>query len=265
MKNLAKLLIAATFSLIACSGAFAWSCPKGQHWVQKPGQTNVEVGSCVSDTPDPSGAIATAKSDSNSSAISKSDSSSNASSSASQKQNQNQTQSATASNGDQSNAQQTTVSNNTNYNQVRQVASAIAPDAFPTAPCTKSFGGGIQTGIFGASGGGGKIDRGCDDRETARSFALMGNRVAAAKILCQTPAAKRAKLTLEECSTFVQPPAPVQIVNTPAAPQITVNVPAPIVDILPLEFTAPAPLPILQPKPPVRRKKPTVCPVVVNK
>lgn len=143
------------------------------------------------------------------------------SSSSSSQQAQNQSQTSTNTNNNQSASSSTsagnstTVDTRTTYNQVRQVASAIAPDAFPSSPCIKGYSGAVQTGVFGASAGGGKVDKGCDDRETARSFALMGNRDAAAKILCQTPAAKRAQLTLTECLATFQEPVPVPVVVAP--------------------------------------------------
>jgi hypothetical protein len=71
------------------------------------------------------------------------------------------------------------------------------------------------------------MDNECDLRETARAFSLIGNRVAAAKILCQTKAAKKAHLSETDCQALEtaqsEPPAPspVQIVmpsNQPAPP-----------------------------------------------
>jgi hypothetical protein len=77
--------------------------------------------------------------------------------------------------------------------------------------------GAVQTGIFGRSIGGGKNDRGCDDRETAMSFALLANRITAAKILCGTPAAKRAHPTIDDC--LAKEPQPDPIVVRAPAPQ----------------------------------------------
>jgi hypothetical protein len=39
-------------------------------------------------------------------------------------------------------------------------------------------------------------------RETARSFAALGNKLAAARILCNTKAAKTAQLTYQECANY---------------------------------------------------------------
>lgn len=79
--------------------------------------------------------------------------------------------------------------------------------------------------MFGISGGAGKIDKGCDDRETARSFALLGNREAAAIILCNTPASKRAHLTLEQCMNITV------LVQQPALPPVVLPQPAPVINV----------------------------------
>jgi hypothetical protein len=148
-------------------------------------------------------------------------------------------------------------------------ASAITPDMLPTSPCFKSYGGAAQSGFFGASFGGGKIDKGCDDRETARVFARMGNLTAAGRILCDTPAAKRAKLTQEECMAFVREPeiiptapptAPTPIVVTP---QITVE-PAAVTVIAPPETPA---APVTTAAPPTKKhtaRKVLPCPPCPN-
>jgi hypothetical protein len=174
----------------------------------------------------------------------------------------NQSQSAVAtSNGDNSNNYNSTV------NMPRQVASAIAPDVLPSAPCFKGFSGAAQTPLLGASFGAGKIDKGCDSRETARSFASLGNRLAAATILCKTDAAKRAGLTLADCLTFVVAPAPViiqaptpQPVQAPQEINITV-LPAPVVV---QQVSTPAPIIVVpEPKRPAVRRVPsshTGCP-----
>src|SRR5437870_858771 len=98
-------------------------------------------------------------------------------------------------------------------------------------------GSGGNGGGGGISLGGSKLDTECDLRESARAFSLIGNRGAAAKILCQTKAAKKAHLTEADCQTLevaqAEPPAPspVQIVmpsNQPAAPIAAVSeAPAP--------------------------------------
>ena len=167
------------------------------------------------------------------------------------KQSQQQTQS-----NQQTQSTSLTGSNNTTlqYHEVRQVAPAIAPDSFPSAPCIKGYGGAVQTGFAGASIGGGKVDRGCDDRETARSFALMGNRLAAEKILCGTPAAKRAHLTMEECMKNEEaPPEPLP------PPEIRVE---PKIEVVPIPVPEPAGPPsgnVVPPTPKFERRLAGVC------
>lgn len=141
--------------------------------------------------------ILKSKSDSNST----SNATSNSTSSASANQSQNQTQSQTATGGNASNGGQNN-SQTTEFNQVHQTASAIAPDAYPTAPCRVSGSGAGSSPFFGVSFSGSKLDTECEKRETARSFALLGERTAALQVLCQTKAAKETKPTV--CATIKQ-------------------------------------------------------------
>lgn len=150
--------------------------------------------------------------------------------SASQTQSQSTTSNATG-NGDNAN-------NSTEITNIKPAsASAIAPVGFPTAPCLGNFGAGVQSIPGGISFGGSHVDAGCDSRQTALQFAItLNNRLAAAKILCSTKAAKRAKLTLDDCLAFVVPPAPVTppvVIASPVLqPQPTVTivqVPVPII------------------------------------
>lgn len=97
-----------------------------------------------------------------------------------------------------------TVSNSNNYQQVRQAPSAYAPDALPSAPCRVSGSIGASSPFGGLSAGGSKLDAECDRRETARAFALLGNKMAAARILCNTKAAKEAQLTYQECANYAE-------------------------------------------------------------
>lgn len=115
------------------------------------------------------------------------------------------------------------------YQQVRQAPTAIAPDAYPSAPCRVSGSIGASAPIGGISLGGSKMDHECDKRETARSFALIGNRTAAYKILCTTKAAKEAKLTPAECSALESPQAQVS--------PIQMTVPVPSVSVTPPSVT----------------------------
>jgi hypothetical protein len=94
--------------------------------------------------------------------------------------------SATASNGGQQNSQSTSYVNE----QVHQAPTVIAPDAYPSAPCRVSTSIGGSAPLGGLSFGSSKLDDQCDKRETARSFALIGDKEAARQILCTTKAAK---------------------------------------------------------------------------
>jgi hypothetical protein len=103
------------------------------------------------------------------------------------------TSNSSASNGPQSNAQ------STSFQDVRQTASAIAPETFPTVPCFKSYSGAGQAAGFGFSLGGGKIDKGCEAREDARLLAAIGSKVAACKVILALPEVAKSGVTLEEC------------------------------------------------------------------
>lgn len=157
-----------------------------------------------------------------------------------------------------------------NTNIPRQTFSAIAPQPFHTAPCVKGWGGAAQTGWAGLSLGAGKVDQGCDIRETAEEFRNAGSLVAFCKMLVTEPSAKKAGVSFQDCMTIVPPQniaeespsrpepvmAPPQIIVPPA--QVTVNMPTPAVAT-----------PVLIPPPPVpvkhRSTKPKVdknCPAV---
>lgn len=90
----------------------------------------------------------------------------------------------------------------------------------------------------GGSVGGSKIDAGCDARETARAYALLGSRLAACKVMVAQKKSKKAGVTLEDCiqSEVVEAPVAVvaPVVPTPAPVQVTVNTPQPQVTILPV-------------------------------
>jgi hypothetical protein len=195
----------------------------------------------------------------------------------SQKQGQKQTQS--QSNSSVNNNASTATSNGDNSNNSTEVtnirpaaASAFAPIGFPTAPCLATFGGAAQSIPGGISFGGSRTDKGCDSRATAQQFALLlGNRLAAAKILCTTKAAKRAHLTMEDCLAIPAPPAVVIAapVVAPVAPapqpiQVTVNVPEPkLIYLTPQheEITVTAPKPLGNVRPATKRRTPCKVPV----
>ena len=191
----------------------------------------------------------------------------------SNKQKQTQTQSNASTNNNASSA----TSNGDNSNNSTEVTnikpaaeSAVAPIGFPTAPCLATFGAAAQSVPGGISFGGSRIDKGCDSRATAQQFALLlGNRTAAAKILCSTKAAKRAHLTMDDCLVMPapQPVTPVVIAAPVAAPvapvQVTVNMPptpqAQLIYLSPREETtviAPKPLGDAKPKAKTHVSKP---------
>ena len=77
----------------------------------------------------------------------------------------------------------------------------------------------------GISIGGTKRDRNCEAIVLANMFAQLHNFSAAARVLCGTDAAKKAKLTEADCvAVYTPPPAPV-IVVPPAPAPVTVVVP----------------------------------------
>lgn len=243
-----KLKVALLFvaAVLSCSSAFAWKCPSGQHQVEVPKGTPEAVlveglyFHCTPDTPPtPPSTPGTSNSNSNqntntnnstSGAVSGSSSSATggqggkatSSSDQNQSQGQGQSQSSTSSATGNGNGSNNSVSNTLVQ---RNTPMAYAPEAIPSAPCIKGYSGGASGPMFGAAIGGGKVDKGCDARETARQFALLGNPTAAAKILCSTDASKNAKLTLEDCLNIV---AATAVPAVQAVPPVQVNILNPV-------------------------------------
>ena len=131
----------------------------------------------------------------------------------------------------------------TTINEQRSVASAYSPSMNATAECFKPYSGGGQGLLFGASFGGGKIDENCAMLEASRQ---APSRLARCKIFILNKYAKQGGVSLDDCMTvqFVSTPTPMAVV-TPPAPQpiipITVNVPAPLVTVIPPPTVAPTP------------------------
>ena len=270
-----KLLYLAAFLLLIPPSAKAWNCPSGQHRVQAPAGTptntpyyDVVEGIafiCESDTPPtttPSSQTQsqnqsqnqTASSNSSSNSSSKSQSNSTSASGVNNSGNSSNTNTNTAtggaggtanassSNNATGSGNSTTISSNEQVNVPRQTPMAYSPDVLSTSPCTKGFSGGAAFPMGAGSLGVSKVDKGCDSRQTAVIFHGLGNDQAAAKILCSTDAAKRAKLTLNECLAIIRPSVPVIVAPAPApapvpAPPIIVTMPAPVV----IQQTVPAP------------------------
>jgi hypothetical protein len=199
------------------------------------------------------------------SGVSNSGNSSNTNNNTLQGGNQSQKQSNSSTNNNAS----TATGNGDNANDSTSItnikpasATAFAPVGFATAPCMVAFGAGAQSIPGGISFGGSRTDKGCDSRATAQQFALLlNNRVAVAKILCTTKAAKRAHLTMEDCLASVAPvPSPVMVVPPVSpppvvapAPSITVNVPPSTMEV----FYVPIPhetITVVASKPTAKRK-----------
>ena len=174
-----------------------------------------------------------------------------------QTQAQKQGQSQSSSNNNQSSATGNGDNSNDSTTNIAApkipVSSAYAPTTIPSAPCVKGFGAGFQTMPVGGSFGGNKIDEGCDARETARSYALLGSRIAACKVMIHTKQSRKAGVTLEDCMHTIVLPAPVATALPVVQPQpIIVNVPTPVVNIV-------------LPQPPEYKTEITVTPKPVKK
>jgi hypothetical protein len=119
---------------------------------------------------------------------------------------------------------------------------------------------------IGGSFGGNKIDEGCDARETARAFALLGSRVAACKVMINTKQSKKAGVTMDDCLHVVVTPAPVVQVTQPqpivVVPVVPVNVILPQPAEYKTEMTVVAPKPVVKKK---IRHLPPNCQNVVQK
>lgn len=140
-------------------------------------------------------------------------------------------------------------SNNYAVNNPAQTPSAMAPPILPTVPCFKGYSGGASNSAFGVSFGGGKIDENCAELEAARVGLASGNHVAFCKVYLLNKYVRKAGVTMEDCLSIPEPtitveqgPATVIPEPTPApAPVITINVPAPVVTIIPQPVVTPPP------------------------
>lgn len=132
----------------------------------------------------------------------------------------------------------------TNISTPRQVATAFAPSVTPTAPCIKGFGAAGQTGFAGLSFGGSKVDVNCAILEASR---LAPSLLAKCKVYISNKYVKAAGVSLADCLqqeqvTVEQGPAtPVELPTPAPQPIITINVPAPVVTIIP-QPVQPAPI-----------------------
>jgi hypothetical protein len=99
------------------------------------------------------------------------------------------------------------------------VNSAYAPNAFPTANCAMAYSGAGQGMLAGAAGAFTRIDKTCQQIETARSFALYDARTAYCKVMISTKWAKKAHVTLEDCMTKEAVPVPVPAASITTVPE----------------------------------------------
>lgn len=144
------------------------------------------------------------------------------------------TNTATSSNNSSGNT--TSISESSTYTESKiPVNTAYAAAPYPTAQCFKGGGIGGQTGVFGFSINGGKIDENCARLETARSFDAVGEYFAGCKVKVNNKYAKEAGVKLEDClNRYVAPQPVVQVPQPPQAPTpIIVNLPAPVVNVTP--------------------------------
>ena len=232
---------AMVLAMVLCAAsAFGWNCTT-------PGQVRVQVptGTLGSGTGDGSGqvvvdsgltficealptAVTTPPSSTTNSNTNTSSATSTNTLSQTQKQQQNQTQSNTSTNSNQSaGGSVSDVGNSVTTVEAPKipVASAYAPPVFSTTNCFKGYSAGAQTPIIGGSFGGGGIDKNCAALSAAQNLYAMGSRLAACKVIITTKAAKDAGVTMDDCMTVVQRPAPMVIAAPVAQPEpVQVNV-----------------------------------------
>ena len=181
-----------------------------------------------------------------------------------QKQNQHQSQTATGGDANSNSTSAATNNGNGSNNTTTNVAApkipvntAYAPSAFPTVPCFKGYGGGVQVAQAGVSFGGGKIDGNCAILETARSFGVAGSWLAYCKVMLTDKYVKAAGVTLQDCLDRYVPTVPEPVAVIPPAPQVS---------ILPIEIPVVKtelvvmPMPVVAP--PVSIQVPIPAPVV---
>lgn len=131
-----------------------------------------------------------------------------------------------------------------NYNQVRQAPPAIAPPVL-NGVCTGGISAGASAPVGGLSFGKSTADKNCQAMNLAAFLAAYHNYEGAAKTICSSDAAKRAKLKIEDCrliesqletSVRVTPPAPAPVIVTPPQSEmkiIYVNPQPTVVEVTP--------------------------------
>ncbi len=99
-----------------------------------------------------------------------------------------------------------TNTSNVNTDYKRNAPTVHVPSISPTAPCIVTGGFGLSFPGGGGSLGGGKLDKGCEERETARMLAEMGAGDLVLGILCSSDAVDRT-IGQEHCASWAPPPA----------------------------------------------------------
>lgn len=269
MKMIAAVFLLAGMSLFCASPARAWNCTV-------PGQIRVQVpnGTVGNGAGDGNGQVVTVEgiafeceplpTAGNSNATNTSNTANGGAGNATAtggNQKQAQSQNQTLSNSGNSSATGNGVGNGNNsndsstvINEPRQVSSAIAGTVLPTVSCFKGVGVGAQTGFFGASFAGGKIDTNCAELEVSR---LAPSLLARCKVFITNKYAKQAGVTLDDCtgisadSAAIHETAPetTRESSHESSPSITVNVPEPVVNVPAPVVNVPAPVVISVPAP----------------
>jgi len=98
-----------------------------------------------------------------------------------------------------------TITSNVNTDYKRNAPALYVPSIHPTAPCIVTGGFGLSFPGGGGSLGGGKLDKGCEEREVARMFAEIGAVDLTLGILCNSEAVDRT-IGKEDCDAWVLPP-----------------------------------------------------------
>ena len=141
------------------------------------------------------------------------------------------------------NASSATNNGNNSNNSVTNIAApkipvntAYAPSTYPTVTCFKGLGAGVQTGAFGGSFGGGKIDENCAILEAASK---AQNRLSYCKVYISNKYVKKAGVTLEDCMAEEPKPEAAPISPAPAPVQIILPSNTPIAAVAPPQVVAP--------------------------
>lgn len=98
--------------------------------------------------------------------------------------------------------------------EVRGMGQAYAPNIYPSAPCAMAGSVGASALGWGVSAGGSKVNKECEQRETARMLSQLGYEAQGLAVLCSSETTIEVFGTREACMNFAARTAP--IVATPA-------------------------------------------------